>query len=335
MIGYTYAQLLQSLQDWPVNQGTNYIANIPRFVELGELRLVKDLNLEIFDVTNSAFTLLTGNNVITKPSELITLRTLRLALVTGTSSAVANPTALAASQATFASTTSLTFNGTLGAAPASLLVPAQVTVTDTTGGHTGGGIIVTISGLDYGGISRTEVLNTVNGATVTGVIVWSQIISMTCAQGSTPQTIEVGTAAAAQSTLGESFPVYKRSWDFVSNFAENPAVTGRPRYYAETDLNTWIVAPSADQSYAAVTRFLSRPQTIVTAGTSWLGDRCGDLLLLTSLMEAEFYLKADDRFSDLEGDYQSKLATARVEMRNQIRQGDYSPVKAAATTVQG
>ena len=80
---------------------------------------------------------------------------------------------------------------------------------------------------------------------------------------------------------------------------------------------------------------MKRPQTIVTAGTTWLGNYCGDILLLASLMEAEFYLKADDRFADISGDYDRKLQVARVELRNIIRQGDYSPVKPAAQPAQG
>lgn len=335
MIGYTYAQLLQSMQDWPVNTGTNYVGNIPRFVELGELRLVKDLNLELFDVTNNTLTIATAANLITKPAGLLVLRTLRLASITGTSTAAANPTALCASQATFASITSLTFNGTLGAAPCTIVVPAQVTVTDTTGGHTGGGVIVTVSGLDYLGNTRQETIISVNGGTATGTIVWGQITALTCSDGSTPQTLSVGTAASAANTLGASFPLYKRSWDFVNNYASNPSVTLPPRYYAERDLNTWQIAQAADQQYGIELRYLQRPESIVFAGTSWLGNNCGELLLLTSLMAAEFYLKADDRFADLEGDYQQQLAISRIELRNQIRMGDYSPVKPAAAPTQG
>ena len=335
MIGYTYAQLVQSMQDWPVNQGTNYVGNIPRFVELGELRLVKDLNLEIFDVTNNTLSIAAAANLINKPAGLLVLRTMRLASITGTSSQAANTTALCASQATFATVTNLTFNGTLGASPATIAIPAQVTVKDTTSGGTAGGIIVTVGGLDYLGNTRTETIISVAGGTTTGTILWKTIITLTCSDGSTAQTISVGTAATAQNTLGASFPLFKRAWDYVNNYASNPAITLPPRYYAERDSNTWQIAQAADQAYGIELRYLQRPQTIVTAGTSWLGANCGELLLLTSLMAAEFYLKADDRFADLEGDYQTQLAISRQELRNQIRTGDYSPEKPAAMPTQG
>jgi hypothetical protein len=334
MIGYTYAQLLQSLQDWPVNQGSNYIGNIPRYVELGELRLVRDLNLEIFDQTDSSFVLLAGHSIITKPDKLVSLRTLRLASITGTTSVNANVSSICASQNSSYNLSPLSITGIV---PHSLIPAQQVTATETL--NSSGGINVVIVGLDVNGNAYTETIVTIaGGVTVASVERFSSVISVSTSNGSIAspsKMLEIGNAAVAQSTLGPGFPLYKRNWDYVQNFAADPAVTAPPRYYAETDSNTWAVAQAADQSYAAVVRYIKRPQTIVTAGTSWLGDRCGDLLFLASLMEAEFYLKADDRFTDLQGDYQSKLQVARVELRNSIRQGDYEPMKAAAATVQG
>jgi hypothetical protein len=331
MIGFTYAELLQAMQDWPENAGANYIGNIPRYVEMGELRLVRDLNLEIFDQTDQSFTLLAGLNQVPKPAGLIQLRTMRMALIASTSGAAADPNALCALQGSFANSTALTFNGTLGLAPVTLGVPAQVEVTS----DTIGGVSVVVTGFDYQGNPAVETLITVASTLIIGDTVFSQITGITCFNGSTAQTIAVGTAAAAASTAGTSTPVYKRSTDFCQAFAQDPTIVGPPRYYAELNQTLWLLTPSADQDYLAVLRFIKRPQSIVTAGTSWLGDNCGEILFAASLMEAERYLKADDRFGDIQSDYQSKLATARLELRNSIRVGDYSPARPAAVTTQG
>jgi hypothetical protein len=335
MIPFTYTTLQQALQDWPVAQAASYITNIPNYVGLGELRLLRDLNLELFDATDSSFFLGVGGNLITKPSSLVSLRTMQLALQTSTSSAPANPTALGASQITYQAPTSLAFTGTLGPAPVTIPVPAQVTVTDTTTTGTSGGIIVTISGLDSDGNTNAETIYSVNGGTAQGTIPWANVQTMGCSGGSALQTISIGTAAAAQPVLGQAFPVYKRSYDFVTNYGSQPTLTARPKYYAELNSTTWLIAQNADQNYQAVVRFIQRPPSIVTAGTTWLANNCSDLLLLACLMEAENFLKADDRFADLANDYNTKLNTARLELRNSIRTGDYSPAKAAATTVQG
>ena len=333
MIGFTYAQLVQAMQDWPVNQGSNYIGNIPRFVELGELRLVRDLNLEFWDQTDTSFMLAAGTNIVQKPAELIVLRTMRLALITSTTSHAAVPAALCASQVTAVNQTALVFNGSLGAPPVTINPPAQVLVTETADSL--GGIQVIVTGLDLNGVLTGETITTIAGNPTSGTILYSQIQTLTAGNGSAPQTIEVGTAEVAVTTLGQSFPVYKRSADYVANYGSSPSATARPRYYAESAEEQWQLAQAADQNYQVVVRFLKRPASVVITGTSWLADRCGDLLFQCALMEAENYLKADDRFADIQGDYAYKLQIAREELRNAIRQGDYSPMKAAAAPEKG
>lgn len=328
MIGFTYTQLLQALQDWPVNQGTNYVANIPRFVELAELKLVRDLNLELFDPIDATQQLTTGTVLITKPTNLIVLRTMRLALTTGTNSQAAAPAAVCASQATYVNQTPLT----LTASPYVPGIPAQATVTETA--NSAGGITVVVSGLDQNTNLASETLVTVANTPVQGIIRWSKITSVTVQNGSTAQTLEVGTAAVAQAALGQSFPVFKRSLDFINNFEYDPAVTARPRYYAELNATQWQVAPASDQTYQVVVHFVQRPQSIVTAGSTWLGNWCGDLLFHASLMEAENYLKADDRFADIKAQYDDKLQVARLELRNIVRKGDYAPLQPTAAPLQ-
>ena len=338
MIPFTYLTLTQALQDWPVNYSGGYIANLPNIISLGELKLLRDLNLEIFDVNDSSFTLTTGSNTVTKPAGLVSLRTMQLALAATTTNVAANPTAIGASQATFQSTTSINFNGTLGASPVTVATPAQFTVTDTTASPgTGGGIIVTVQGLDYAGDAQTEQIVSVNGETVSGLVRWSLIIFVNVSDGSTAQTLSYGLAAVSASTLGQRWPVLKRNYDYVTNYASMPNVTQRPKYYAEQDTNVWLLSQASDQNYVAVVRFIKRPQSLVTisGGVTWLSANCSDILFHACLMEAENFLKADDRYSDIEEQYNTKLQIARIELRNSIREGDYSPVKPAAAPAQG
>lgn len=334
-MNWTNATLTQALQDWPVNQGANYITNIPVHIQLGELRVIKDLNLDIFEVTDTSMTLQVGTNTIPKPAGLIALRTMRLGIVASTNFQAANEIAIGLAQGTSAAPASIAFNGVLGAAPVSIAVPTQITVSDPTAGNLSGGILVTITGLDLFSTPQTEVLASIAGASVQSINRYSQIGSITTQNGSAAQILQFGTAAVAQSNFGQTYPVYKRNYDYVSNYASIPGATGRSRYYAELDENTWLVSFAADMNYGVILRFIKRPPSIVTAGTTWLGNNVPDLLFLASLMEAEHYLKADDRFADLQGDYTSKLQIARIELRNIIRQGDYAPVKPAAAPVQG
>lgn len=84
MQGFTYTELAQALQDWPENTDdidNGYVDNIPRAVQLAELRVVKDLNLDIFDILDETTALNAGNPLVIKPAELIVTRSMWL--VTG------------------------------------------------------------------------------------------------------------------------------------------------------------------------------------------------------------------------------------------------------------
>jgi hypothetical protein len=72
---YTYATLLAALQDTVEDDGAEYAAAIPNIIALAEDKILRDLNLELFDtVTALAFT--AANPLLTKPTGAIATRSL-------------------------------------------------------------------------------------------------------------------------------------------------------------------------------------------------------------------------------------------------------------------
>lgn len=71
------------------------------------------------------------------------------------------------------------------------------------------------------------------------------------------------------------------------------AFYGEPKYYAIFDSNSMIVAPTPDADYAVELHYFYYPESIVTAGTSWLGDNFESVLLYGSLLEAAAYMKSN------------------------------------------
>lgn len=331
-LGFTYAELLQMLQDWPENASAEYVADLPAMVNLAELKCYKDLALDIFDPVDSSFTLNTGLRLVTKPQGLVQLRNMRYAVIVSTISDPGDDTAIALSQATALNPTPLVFNGTLGAAPVAIAPAAQIKVTETS--NSLGGISVTIQGNDYAGMPAQETIVTIANTPVTGSVRFGQVTQMTVFNGAVDQLLEVGTAPVAASTLGASDNIEHRSKAFCDSFNDDPSVTGPPRYYNELNQTQWEVVPAADQAYAIVLHFIERPQSIVTAGTSWLGDNVGDLLFYATLMMAERFIKADDRWDDINADYTAALAVARMELAESIRMGNYAPYKSTAQKAQ-
>jgi hypothetical protein len=81
--------------------------------------------------------------------------------------------------------------------------------------------------------------------------------------------------------------------NFMREAYPNPTVTGLPKHYAYFDDNTFIVGPTPDSGYASELHYGYYPQSIVTAGTTWLGDEFDSALLNGALLEAIRFMKGE------------------------------------------
>lgn len=130
-------------------------------------------------------------------------------------------------------------------------------------------------------------------------------------------------------TGGVKVPMYLRSREFCDYFAPDPTLLGNPRYFYETE-DTWVFVPTPNSNSAAHVHYVGRPTGLSESNqNTWLGDFAGDLLFDCCLMEAEHWIKADDRYADIKTKfYEEKLPAGRLELRNIIRNGEaYSPFK--------
>lgn len=91
--------------------------------------------------------------------------------------------------------------------------------------------------------------------------------------------------------------------NFIRSAYPSASDTGMPEYYSVFDSNSFLVAPTPDQNYQAELHYFYYPQSIVTAGTSWLGDNFDSVLLYGSLLEAYTYMKGE---SDVYAAYQKR-----------------------------
>lgn len=92
----------------------------------------------------------------------------------------------------------------------------------------------------------------------------------------------------------------------------NPAYYGEPEYYALFDQNTFIVGPTPDANYNIELHYYYYPESIVTAGATWLGDNFDSVLLYGSLLEAYTYLKGE---ADVMANYQKRYDEAMALLK--------------------
>ena len=81
--------------------------------------------------------------------------------------------------------------------------------------------------------------------------------------------------------------------NFIREAYPNPSDTGLPKHYAVFDQNSFIVGPTPDVNYASKIHFSYYPESIVTAGNTWLGDEFDSALLNGALVEAIRFLKGE------------------------------------------
>jgi len=117
------------------------------------------------------------------------------------------------------------------------------------------------------------------------------------------------------------------------------AYNGLPKYYAlfgptvtssaiTTELS-FILGPTPDTAYTAELHYYYYPDSIVTAGTTWLGDNFDTVLLYGCLIEAYTFMKGEpDLIGLYDGKYKEALALAKrlgdgLERSDAYRSGQY------------
>jgi hypothetical protein len=107
--------------------------------------------------------------------------------------------------------------------------------------------------------------------------------------------------------------------NFIRQAYPDPTATGLPRYYAlfGSRLNdpnelTFILGPTPNAAYGAELHYFYYPESIVTAGSSWLGDNYSPALLYGTLVEAYTYMKGEQ---DMLATYNSKYGEALAQLK--------------------
>lgn len=108
--------------------------------------------------------------------------------------------------------------------------------------------------------------------------------------------------------------------NFIRQAYPNPATTGKPKHYAifgpqSNDVNelTFILGPTPDATYNAELHYYYYPESIVTAGDTWLGDNFDSALLNGALVEAIRFMKGE---ADMVKLYQDMYIQAIALLKN-------------------
>jgi hypothetical protein len=112
----------------------------------------------------------------------------------------------------------------------------------------------------------------------------------------------------------KEFLLYKQV-TALQDYTPNPATTGTPKYYADWDNETFLLAPTPDTNYTMEVHYFYRPTSITASGdgTSYLGTNAELALLYGSLVEAYTFMKGENDLLQL---YNSRFQEALQWMKN-------------------
>jgi hypothetical protein len=99
--------------------------------------------------------------------------------------------------------------------------------------------------------------------------------------------------AVIDPTTGEYEYLLNKDVNYIRQAFPFPATTGKPTHYAYFDEDSYILGPTPDADYVMELHYFYYPQSIVDAGTSWLGDNFDSVLLYGSLLEAYTFMKGE------------------------------------------
>jgi hypothetical protein len=123
--------------------------------------------------------------------------------------------------------------------------------------------------------------------------------------------------------------------NFIRQAYPQPTDTAFPKYYALfgptttsggspviTNELSFIVGPTPDAAYDVELHYYYYPESIVTAGTTWLGDNFDSVLLYGSLVEGYTFMKGEtDVITFYETKYKEALGLAK-RLGDGLERGD-------------
>jgi hypothetical protein len=127
--------------------------------------------------------------------------------------------------------------------------------------------------------------------------------------------------------------------NFIRQAYPNPGATGAPKYYAlfgptssgvtiTTELS-FILGPTPNGPYSVELHYYYYPESVVTAGITWLSENFDSVLLYGSLVEAVTFMKGEaDMVALYDGKYKEALGLAKrlgdgMERSDAYRSGQY------------
>jgi len=104
---------------------------------------------------------------------------------------------------------------------------------------------------------------------------------------------------AVEDASGNYVFLLDKDVNFIREAYPNASSTGVPAHYANFTDDSFILGPAPDADYFTELHYGYYPESIVTAGTTWLGEEFDSALLNGALVEAIRFMKGEADMVDM------------------------------------
>jgi hypothetical protein len=122
---------------------------------------------------------------------------------------------------------------------------------------------------------------------------------------------------------GANVFLLQKDVNFLQEYHPDPSVTGTPKYYAQFDVSTFILAPTPNADFTVELHYYYRPASLTTdnSGSTWISTNAPDALLYGTLVEAYTFMKGEKDLLDL---YNGRYLESIARLKNYAEGRNYS-----------
>ena len=116
----------------------------------------------------------------------------------------------------------------------------------------------------------------------------------------------------------------KRDTSFISEYAPDSTSTGLPKYFANWDETTIVLAPTPDQAYTIQVNYIQDPPHFNSSLQTYLAKFQENLLLYAVLVEAFSFLKGPaDMYNLYKNKYDESIQAFALQQMGRRRKSEY------------
>ena len=146
-----------------------------------------------------------------------------------------------------------------------------------------------------------------------------------------PADLRVIRYVQLKDSSGNQVYLEQRDPSYIATYYDTPgtASTTLPKYYANWDENSWVIAPTPNAAYEITLAYNKNPTSLTDASVSatgtYLSNKYQDLLLYACLVNAYAYLKGpQDMLQYYQAAYKEALETYATEQIGRRRRNEYN-----------